>query len=81
MEKATREAKQQTSWTDQTEFEEALRTFIERILDSHGFVSELEGFVGRGGRINSLAQTLLKCTVPRCSGHLSRQRVVGFESC
>jgi (1->4)-alpha-D-glucan 1-alpha-D-glucosylmutase len=42
MEKATREAKQQTSWTQQNrEFEDALRSFIERILDSQGFVSEL----------------------------------------
>jgi (1->4)-alpha-D-glucan 1-alpha-D-glucosylmutase len=68
MEKATREAKQQTSWTQQNrEFEDALRTFIERILDSQSFVSELEDFVGRilhPGRINSLAQTLAKCTAP-----------------
>ena len=53
MEKAAREAKQQTSWTQQNkEFEEALRTFIERILESRVFVSELEDFVGfvlRGG--------------------------------
>jgi (1->4)-alpha-D-glucan 1-alpha-D-glucosylmutase len=68
MEKATREAKQQTSWTQPNkEFEEALKTFIERILDSQGFVAELERFVGRvleAGRINSLAQTLLKFTAP-----------------
>jgi len=68
MEKATREAKQQTSWTQPNkEFEEALKTFIERILDSPGFVSELERFVGlvlEAGRINSLAQTLLKFTAP-----------------
>jgi (1->4)-alpha-D-glucan 1-alpha-D-glucosylmutase len=68
MEKATREAKQQTSWTQQNkEFEDAMRTFIERILDSQVFVSELEDFVGRvlySGRINSLAQTLVKYTAP-----------------
>ncbi|MGA9669430.1 MAG: malto-oligosyltrehalose synthase [Terracidiphilus sp.] len=67
-EKAMREAKQQTSWTQPNkEFEEALRTFIERILESPGFISELERFVGRvleAGRINSMAQTLLKCTAP-----------------
>jgi (1->4)-alpha-D-glucan 1-alpha-D-glucosylmutase len=68
MEKATREAKQQTSWTQQNaEFEQALRTFIERILDSHEFVAELEELVERvrrAGYINSLAQTLVKYTAP-----------------
>ena len=68
MEKAIREAKQQTSWTQPNkEFEEALKVFIERILESQAFVSELERFVGRvleAGRANSLAQTLLKYTAP-----------------
>src|SRR6266568_545180 len=68
MEKATREAKQQTSWTQQNkEFEDALRAFIERILDSKEFVSELEDFVARviaPGRTNSLSQTLMKYTAP-----------------
>lgn len=68
MEKAAREAKQQTSWTQQNkEFEDALKTFIERILDSQEFISDLESFVAQvvlPGRINSLAQTLVKCTVP-----------------
>jgi len=68
MEKAMREAKQQTSWTQpDKEFEEALKTFIEKILDAPAFVSELERFVGlvlEAGRINSLAQTLLKYTAP-----------------
>jgi (1->4)-alpha-D-glucan 1-alpha-D-glucosylmutase len=68
MEKAAREAKQQTSWTQQNkEFEDALKTFIERILDSQEFISELESFVAQvllPGRINSLAQTLIKCAAP-----------------
>jgi (1->4)-alpha-D-glucan 1-alpha-D-glucosylmutase len=68
MEKATREAKQQTSWTQQNkEFEDALRNFIDRIFESKEFIADLEEFVGRvitPGRINSLAQTLLKCTAP-----------------
>jgi (1->4)-alpha-D-glucan 1-alpha-D-glucosylmutase len=68
MEKATREAKQQTSWTVQNiEFEDALRKFIERILDSQEFLADLEGFVANvtpAGRINSLAQTLIKYTAP-----------------
>lgn len=68
MEKAVREAKQQTSWTQQNcEFEDALRKFIERILDSNWFTAELDGFVGRilhAGRINSLSQSLLRYTAP-----------------
>jgi (1->4)-alpha-D-glucan 1-alpha-D-glucosylmutase len=68
MEKAVREAKQQTSWTSQNkDFEDALRNFIERILASREFVAELEGMVDGildAGRINSLAQTLMKFTAP-----------------
>jgi (1->4)-alpha-D-glucan 1-alpha-D-glucosylmutase len=68
MEKAMREAKQQTSWTQQNkEFEDALRNFIEKILESKWFIAELESFVGRiqtAGRTNSLAQTLLRYTAP-----------------
>jgi (1->4)-alpha-D-glucan 1-alpha-D-glucosylmutase len=68
MEKAVREAKQQTSWTQPNkEFEDALRRFIERILESAGFISDIERFVARvleAGRINSLAQTLIKYTAP-----------------
>ncbi len=68
MEKATREAKQQTSWTQQNrEFDEALRTFIERALESQAFVAALELFLGcvlEAGRINSLTQTLVKYTAP-----------------
>ncbi len=68
MEKAAREAKQQTSWTQQNkEFEDALKWFIERILGSPEFVAEMESFVAgiiMPGRINSLAQTLIKCTAP-----------------
>jgi (1->4)-alpha-D-glucan 1-alpha-D-glucosylmutase len=68
MEKAVREAKQQTSWTQQSkEFEDALRNFIERILGSRDFIDDLESMVGnilKAGRVNSLAQTLMKLTVP-----------------
>jgi len=68
MEKATREAKQQTSWTQQNkQFEDALKSFIEKTLESQDFIADLEEFVGSildAGRINSLAQTLLKFTAP-----------------
>ena len=68
MEKAVREAKEQTTWTQQNkEFEDALKLFIERILESPEFTAELESFVAQvlmPGRMNSLAQTLIKCTAP-----------------
>ncbi|MGO9938125.1 MAG: malto-oligosyltrehalose synthase [Terracidiphilus sp.] len=68
MEKAAREAKQQTSWTQQNkEFEDALKSFIQRILGSQEFIAEVEAFVGlllEPGRLNSLAQTLIKFTAP-----------------
>jgi len=68
MKKAVREAKQQTSWTQQNkEFEDALKTFVERLYESKEFVAAMDEFVGRiinPGRVNGLAQTLLKCTAP-----------------
>ena len=68
MQKATREAKQQTSWTDNNKaFEDTLNGFIDGILASSAFIAELEAFVSivRGpGRVNSLAQTLLKNMAP-----------------
>jgi len=68
MEKAVREAKEQTNWTQQNrEFEEALSDFIDKILSSQSFLAELEALISRviePGRINSLAQTLIKYTAP-----------------
>jgi (1->4)-alpha-D-glucan 1-alpha-D-glucosylmutase len=68
MEKAVREAKEQTSWTQQNaEFEDGLRGFIHEILQSQEFVADLEAFVGEvkeAGRANSLAQSLLRYTAP-----------------
>ncbi len=68
MEKATKEAKQQTSWTAANkEFEEALNAFIDGTLTSSDFCAEIESVVGmirEAGRVNSLAQTLLKQTAP-----------------
>jgi (1->4)-alpha-D-glucan 1-alpha-D-glucosylmutase len=66
--KAAREAKQDTSWTHiNPEYEEALQQFVRHTLDDASFVSEVEHFVAHiqtAGRMNSLAQTLLKYTVP-----------------
>lgn len=68
MEKASREAKEQTSWTQPNkEFEDALKLFIKRIMTASEFVSDLESFVKTiqlPGRVNSLTQALLKCTAP-----------------
>ena len=68
MQKAMREAKRITSWLNNNQaYEDALNTFIDSILQDDVFTADLEGFVQRinnDGRINSLTQTLLKCTSP-----------------
>lgn len=68
MEKAVREAKEQTTWTQQNkEFEESLREFIEKILKSTEFIADLEAMVERVnpcGNLNSLAQCLLRYSAP-----------------
>jgi (1->4)-alpha-D-glucan 1-alpha-D-glucosylmutase len=67
-EKAAREAKVHTSWTDPVpQYEDAVRKFIAAIYDDYDFVESLNHFVAsliRPGRINSLAQTLVKLTAP-----------------
>jgi (1->4)-alpha-D-glucan 1-alpha-D-glucosylmutase len=66
--KAVREAKQRTSWTQQNrEFEAALESFIDQCMSSEEFLADLEELVERvqpAGRINSLAQTLIKFAAP-----------------
>jgi (1->4)-alpha-D-glucan 1-alpha-D-glucosylmutase len=66
--KATREAKQHTSWTQPNEdYETALSRFIEGIMESRDFLSAVNEFVASvtaAGRSNSLAQTLIKLTAP-----------------
>lgn len=68
MQKATREAKQQTTWTaNNKDFEDALNSFIDATLASTSFIADLEQMVARirdAGRLNSLAQTLMKYTAP-----------------
>lgn len=68
MEKASREAKTHTSWTDPNPiYDNALRTFVEGIMNNPEFTESLESFVRpliEPGRINSLAQTLIKLTAP-----------------
>lgn len=66
--KAAREAKINTSWTENNEpYEEALGRFVAAVLDDEGFVRDLEGFVETirdAGWVNALGQTLLKLTAP-----------------
>jgi (1->4)-alpha-D-glucan 1-alpha-D-glucosylmutase len=68
VEKAAREAKRFTAWTRQDEtYETALQNFCQGILNDKAFVKSLETFLSpvvRAGRINSLAQTLVKLTAP-----------------
>ena len=67
-EKAAREAKVHTSWTAPAPaYENAVRKFIDGIYDDSNFIASLNKFVASltyPGRINSLAQTLLKLTAP-----------------
>ena len=68
MEKALREAKVHTSWTNPgEEYEAGVRRFVDEILSSPAFLAELAalaGRVARAGRISSLAQVALKCAAP-----------------
>lgn len=69
--KAAKEAKTNTSWTEpNSAYEDALRKFVADVLPDEGngtFFEDLRRFAERVaffGRINSLAQTLLKITSP-----------------
>jgi (1->4)-alpha-D-glucan 1-alpha-D-glucosylmutase len=69
--KATREAKQRTSWIQpNARYDEAIGSYARAILDprrSREFLRDLAGFhakVAHFGRLNGLAQTLVKITAP-----------------
>ena len=68
MEKAIREAKVHTSWTHtNADYEEAVRGFVTDVLAAPEFTADLTAFVAslvQAGRVNALAQTLLKLTAP-----------------
>jgi (1->4)-alpha-D-glucan 1-alpha-D-glucosylmutase len=68
MEKASREAKQHTSWTAPSAgYDEALAAFVKGALADGAFTASMERFVAPlvwPGRVTSLAQTLLKLTAP-----------------
>ena len=67
-EKAIREAKVYTTWTDPNqEYEASVRKFIEGIYGDSRFRQAVDEFVAgiiEPGRVNSLTQTLIKLTVP-----------------
>ena len=66
--KASKEAKTHTSWlAPKPAYDEALTKFVEDLFDDDEFLRMLEEFVSQlvePGRINSLAQTLVKLTAP-----------------
>lgn len=66
--KACREAKIRTSWHEPSAgYEESLRDFIEGVYATPAVIESLEKFIAPlipAGRINSLAQTLIKLTAP-----------------
>jgi (1->4)-alpha-D-glucan 1-alpha-D-glucosylmutase len=68
MEKATREAKAHTTWTSpNAAYDAAMTRFVEGSLADAAFTDDVRTFVQpliAPGRINSLAQTLLKLTSP-----------------
>lgn len=71
IQKAVREAKVSTSWTDpDTEYEKAIETFIARMLDRPSnarFLHDVEQFVGMlasPGRWNALARLVVHLTAP-----------------
>jgi len=68
MQKASREAKQHTSWPEpNAAYDEALAHFVTATLGDTAFTKDLERFVARlsePGHVNSLAQTLIKLTAP-----------------
>jgi (1->4)-alpha-D-glucan 1-alpha-D-glucosylmutase len=68
MEKASREAKQHTSWIEQNAaYDEALAGFVQAVLADETFTADLAAFAEplvAAGRQTSLAQTLLKLTSP-----------------
>jgi (1->4)-alpha-D-glucan 1-alpha-D-glucosylmutase len=67
-EKAVREAKVHTSWTDpHVDYEETIRSFVRNLYEDEEFVQELGRFVeglDTSGHQTSLSQTLIKLTAP-----------------
>lgn len=68
VEKATREAKAQTSWVDPVpEFDEAVQAFVRGVLADAELVAEVQAFVARltpAWQVTALAQKAVQLTMP-----------------
>ncbi len=68
LQKAVREAKVHTSWTEQNKtYETAVYKFSDAVLADRNFLADFEAFTKNliaPGRVNSLSQTLIKLTAP-----------------
>jgi (1->4)-alpha-D-glucan 1-alpha-D-glucosylmutase len=68
LEKASREAKVRTSWTEpDAAFDEARDAWVAAVFDDERLLGDIAGFVAplvRPGRVNALAQTLVQLTAP-----------------
>jgi isoamylase len=68
MDKAIKEAKQETSWTyPNARYEKAVRAFVEALLRDDAFMDDAASFcarIGTYGASNALAQTLLRICSP-----------------
>ncbi|TPX72351.1 hypothetical protein SpCBS45565_g00435 [Spizellomyces sp. 'palustris'] len=68
MDKAIREGKVYTSHTDAVkEFDNAVKTFVESVLDNKDLLADVEKFVSRiedYGRLNGLTQKAIQLTMP-----------------
>jgi (1->4)-alpha-D-glucan 1-alpha-D-glucosylmutase len=68
MVKAVREAKEKTSWANQNEdYESTVTKFVNGVLESQNFRNDFLPFqrrISHFGMLNSIAQTLIKLTVP-----------------
>ncbi len=68
LEKAARESKQYTTWTERNDlYEAAMKHFVLESLRDPAFTTDLDEFTGslsEAAAVNSLAQTLLKLTAP-----------------
>ena len=68
LEKAAREAKQHTNWSEPNAiYERSLREFVAAVMNTAVFMEDFEAFVASiadAGFVNSLSQSLIKLTAP-----------------
>ena len=81
VEKATREAKAQTSWTDPVpEFDEAVQRFVRGVLGDERLTAGIAAFVARltpAWQQTALAQKAVQLTMPGRRRHLPGHRALG----